>query len=199
MGICAEITRPRYSTVKYKRKGYNACKFWVHMTFYFNFYINMNPTRTKRGQHATWTDSTMKLAVKAVLMDQRPKTSVAKQYGIPRQTFIARLCKESECWRWCGKVSYLAANYTNQWSGSRIITYRPVWQIKCLDYRRRWFVNVYSVIAKLSHRVKERRRQRKAVHSVSQVTDKSSDVVNRSRKRRDSTLGLSRNDSITVV
>ena len=46
----------------------------------------MNPTRTKRGQHATWTDSTMKLAVKAMLIDHRPKKSVAKQYGIPRKT-----------------------------------------------------------------------------------------------------------------
>ena len=40
----------------------------------------------KRGHHAQWNAETIKLAVKAVLVDGRPKKTVAKQFNIPRQT-----------------------------------------------------------------------------------------------------------------
>ena len=43
-------------------------------------------TDSKRGKYAQWSDDSLKLAVKAVLIDGRSKKSVAKQYGLPRQT-----------------------------------------------------------------------------------------------------------------
>ena len=42
--------------------------------------------RPKRGRHAQWSEDTIQLAVKAVLVDHRSKKSVAREMGIPRAT-----------------------------------------------------------------------------------------------------------------
>jgi len=42
--------------------------------------------RPKRGRHAQWDEKTIKLAVKAVLVDHRSQKSVATELGIPRAT-----------------------------------------------------------------------------------------------------------------
>lgn len=48
----------------------------------------------RRGKYSNWTEHSLRLAVKAIVVDGRPIKSASKEYGIPRQTlqgYVKRL------------------------------------------------------------------------------------------------------------